>query len=85
MLKPNDIVQFNCLYRWHATTSVQDEQWTQKIFSQLFPGKPTDEITVNDFKSAAAKVQQSQPDLTHWTFGGCALMTNINNHLILFP
>lgn len=20
-------VEFNCLYRWHATTSVEDEQW----------------------------------------------------------
>ncbi len=77
-------MQFNCLYRWHATTSIQDEEWTQKIFSQLFPGKPTDEITVNDFKSAAAKVQQSQPDLSHWTFGGCVLMVIISIGSISF-
>jgi hypothetical protein len=61
--------KFNCLYRWHATTGVEDEQWTQKVFGQLFQGKPSDEVTVNDFKMAAIKVQQTQPDVKHWTFG----------------
>lgn len=63
-------VQFNCLYRWHATTSQEDEQWTGKIFNQLFDAKPTEEVTVDDFKTAAMRVQRMQPDITHWTFGG---------------
>ncbi|KAF9038426.1 linoleate diol synthase [Panaeolus papilionaceus] len=63
-------VEFNCLYRWHATTSAEDEKWTERVFTQLFPGKPVEEVTVNDFKMAAHKIQQMQPDITHWTFGG---------------
>ncbi|KAH9479383.1 Linoleate 10R-lipoxygenase [Psilocybe cubensis] len=63
-------VEFNCLYRWHATTSQEDEQWTSKIFDQLFEGKPSDEVTVDDFKTAAMRAQRMQPDITHWTFGG---------------
>jgi linoleate 10R-lipoxygenase len=31
-------VEFNCLYRWHATTSVEDAQWVETVFHQLFPG-----------------------------------------------
>jgi linoleate 10R-lipoxygenase len=61
--------QFNCLYRWHATTSQADEQWAGQIFTNIFPDKPADEVTVDDFKTAAFKLQQLQPDLTHWTFG----------------
>ncbi|PPQ76670.1 hypothetical protein CVT24_011915 [Panaeolus cyanescens] len=63
-------VEFNCLYRWHATTSAEDEKWTERVFNQLFPGKPVEDVTVNDFKMAAHKIQQMQPDITHWTFGG---------------
>jgi linoleate 10R-lipoxygenase len=62
-------VEFNCLYRWHATTSQEDEQWTGQVMGHLFPGKPSDDITVNDFKMAAMKVQMTQPDITNWTFG----------------
>ncbi|KAF8159445.1 linoleate diol synthase [Crassisporium funariophilum] len=69
-------VEFNCLYRWHATTSQEDEQWTQKVFGQLFSGKPTEEVTVDDFKMAAYKVQQMQPDIAHWTFGGLQRQAN---------
>lgn len=63
-------LQFNSLYRWHATTSEADEQWTQKVFGELFGGKPVDEITVNDYRQVAAKIEQMQPDNTRWTFGG---------------
>ncbi|KAF9482553.1 linoleate diol synthase [Pholiota conissans] len=62
-------VEFNCLYRWHATTSREDEQWATQIFGRFFPEKPADEVTIDDFKKAAFKIQQLQPDLTHWTFG----------------
>ncbi|KAF9530418.1 linoleate diol synthase [Crepidotus variabilis] len=63
-------VEFNCLYRWHATTSREDEQWTQKVFQQLFGDKPSGHVTVDDFKMAAMKIARTQPDITHWTFGG---------------
>lgn len=37
-------VEFNCLYRWHATTSLEDEQWVHQVFQNLFPGKQPDEV-----------------------------------------
>ena len=27
-------VEFNCLYRWHATVSAEDEQWISVFSSQ---------------------------------------------------
>ncbi|KAJ6515136.1 linoleate diol synthase [Mycena vitilis] len=55
-------VEFNCLYRWHATTSTEDEKWVSKVFEQIFDGKSPED-------AAAYKVQSMQPDITHWTFG----------------
>ncbi|KDR80737.1 hypothetical protein GALMADRAFT_1103751 [Galerina marginata CBS 339.88] len=69
-------VEFNSLYRWHATTSQADEQWTTKIFTQLFDGKPVDQVNVDDFKTAAVKAQKMQPDITHWTFGDLKRQTD---------
>ncbi|KAF8906299.1 linoleate diol synthase [Gymnopilus junonius] len=62
-------VEFNCLYRWHATTSQEDEEWTTQVFAQVFDNKPVDEITVDDFRKAAAKLDASEVDLPHWNFG----------------
>ncbi|KAJ7504371.1 linoleate diol synthase [Mycena galericulata] len=62
-------VEFNCLYRWHATTSVEDEKWVSETFEQIFDGKSPETVTVADFKAAAYKVQSMEPDITHWTFG----------------
>lgn len=62
-------VEFNCLYRWHATTSVEDEAWVEAMFKQIFPGKEPDDLSISDFKATAKKLQAIQPDVTHWTFG----------------
>ncbi|CAL1714626.1 unnamed protein product [Somion occarium] len=62
-------VEFNCLYRWHATTSVEDEQWVHDAFGNIFPGKTPDELSVADFKAAAKQLQARAPDVTEWTFG----------------
>lgn len=32
-------IEFNILYRWHATASEQDTKWTEDLFKRLFPGK----------------------------------------------
>jgi linoleate 10R-lipoxygenase len=32
-------IEFNLLYRWHATLSQQDTQWTEGLFTKVFPGK----------------------------------------------
>lgn len=62
-------VEFNCLYRWHATTSVEDEKWVDEQFNHIFEGKTPEEVTREDFKGAARKIAASLPDVTHWTFG----------------
>jgi linoleate 10R-lipoxygenase len=61
--------KFNSLYRWHATISRDDEQGTRKLFEKLFPGKPLEEVTGEDFTTAAKKVRETLPDVTEWTFG----------------
>ncbi|CAK5283072.1 unnamed protein product [Mycena citricolor] len=62
-------VEFNCLYRWHATTSKADEEWVTEVFREVFDGKDPEKVTPADFKAAAYKVQKMQPDIQHWTFG----------------
>lgn len=37
-------VEFNCLYRWHATTSAEDEKWVEAVFNNMFDGKPADDV-----------------------------------------
>ncbi|KAF7370587.1 Heme peroxidase [Mycena sanguinolenta] len=61
-------VEFNCLYRWHATTSMEDEKWVNRTFEQVFEGKDPEEVTPADFK-AKSSLQSLEPDIQHWTFG----------------
>lgn len=62
-------LQFNCLYRWHATTSQVDEEWTQNVFNKLLPGKSAEDITQLDFVKAACEFKDSLPEVPKWTFG----------------
>jgi linoleate 10R-lipoxygenase len=63
-------VEFNCLYRWHATTSQADEQWVTQLMGNIFKDKPIDDLTAKDFKDALKEIQAKEPDVSHWTFGG---------------
>ena len=36
--------QFNCLYRWHATTSQADEKWVEKMAQHLFGDTPVEQV-----------------------------------------
>jgi linoleate 10R-lipoxygenase len=56
------------LYRWHATTSLQDEEWIKLQFEQLFPGKDPEQLSVADFFKVAATLEATQPGVEHWTF-----------------
>jgi hypothetical protein len=38
--------------RWHTTTSVADEKWTQDFFNSKLGVKPLDKIDVQDFAMA---------------------------------
>ncbi|KAJ7131370.1 linoleate diol synthase [Mycena epipterygia] len=62
-------VEFNCLYRWHATTSQEDEKWVGQTFEEIFDGKAPEDVTPADFQAAASKLKAMEPDITHWTFG----------------
>ncbi|EMD39204.1 hypothetical protein CERSUDRAFT_112882 [Gelatoporia subvermispora B] len=62
-------VEFNCLYRWHATTSQADEKWVEQLFAQMFKGKTWDQVSPQDFKAMAKQAQAMEPDVSHWTFG----------------
>ncbi|KAJ6591567.1 linoleate diol synthase [Mycena vulgaris] len=62
-------VEFNCLYRWHATTSVEDEKWVDEAFKEIFDGKDPENVTKAEFGAAARKIAMQRPDITHWTFG----------------
>ncbi|KZS90725.1 linoleate diol synthase [Sistotremastrum niveocremeum HHB9708] len=64
-------VEFNLLYRWHATTSRADEKWTQEAFKQVFKDQPLNEarVTPGDYKNVLSHLKDSiGPDVTKWTF-----------------
>ena len=66
-------VEFNLLYRWHATTAREDIEWTEEEFKQIFKssGKSLDQIDLMDFKVAARHLFTAQdPDPTKREFGG---------------
>ncbi|KAI0343269.1 linoleate diol synthase [Trametopsis cervina] len=62
-------VEFNCLYRWHATTSQHDENWVEQLTGKLFHNKPVDEITMTDMYTTLAEIKKQEPSCEHWTFG----------------
>ncbi|OAX33207.1 heme peroxidase [Rhizopogon vinicolor AM-OR11-026] len=69
-------VEFNCLYRWHATTSVEDEDWIIRQFQQIFPDKKPEDITLKDFYQTAGKIEKkTETDLGQWTFGNLQRQT----------
>jgi len=37
-------IEFNLLYRWHATLSAQDEIWTAGEFNKFFKGKNPNDV-----------------------------------------
>ncbi|KAG8827835.1 hypothetical protein FRC18_009804 [Serendipita sp. 400] len=64
-------VEFNLLYRWHATLSEPDVTWLEGIFKSSFKGKPADRITVDDFKDVTETLKSySAKDIKTWTFAG---------------
>ncbi|KAH9839793.1 linoleate diol synthase [Rhodofomes roseus] len=62
-------VEFNCLYRWHATTSQPDEEWVDKLSQQIFPGQTYDSLTIEDFRKKARELAKKETSPTQWTFG----------------
>lgn len=63
-------VEFNILYRWHATLSEEDQKWTENVFSNAFGGKPSDEITVADVGNVAKRFSEVTSSPSQRVFGG---------------
>ncbi|KDQ11181.1 hypothetical protein BOTBODRAFT_114735 [Botryobasidium botryosum FD-172 SS1] len=67
-------VEFNVLYRWHATTSEADEEYTKTLFSNAdaFKGKSMETMDLKDFKSLLSKGLERVSALKahEFTFGG---------------
>ncbi|PCH41929.1 heme peroxidase [Wolfiporia cocos MD-104 SS10] len=63
-------VEFNLLYRWHATSSQHDTAWIEGLFQKIFgEGKDLGSVTVDEFKVAVMKyIIDSPQDPTQWTF-----------------
>ncbi|KAF9004668.1 heme peroxidase [Cyathus striatus] len=65
-------VEFNLLYRWHATLSASDTKWTEDVFRKYFEGKDFSKLTVDDFKNVAHKYLIPKTSVREWTFDGLA-------------
>ncbi|KDR69074.1 hypothetical protein GALMADRAFT_933805 [Galerina marginata CBS 339.88] len=63
-------VEFNILYRWHATVSQTDEAWTEDVFKQAFGDKPFDQLTLADLGQVAAIFADVPPNPAERTFAG---------------
>lgn len=62
-------VEFNVLYRWHATTAQKDIIWTEDEMKRLFRGKALDELDLMDFKVAVKEAfSTTEPDPRKRTF-----------------
>ncbi|CAE6468800.1 unnamed protein product [Rhizoctonia solani] len=62
-------VEFNLLYRWHATLSAADEKWTEAMMKSKFAGVDPNDITLQMFMEQASKDKlTAQTDVKTWTF-----------------
>ncbi|KAF9524957.1 heme peroxidase [Crepidotus variabilis] len=62
-------IEFNLLYRWHATLSQPDTEWISGFFSKAFGGKDPSSISVEDFKATAEKRLSGSTPPSEWVFG----------------
>lgn len=64
-------VEFNLLYRWHATLSEPDVVWLERTFAASFGNKTAEQITINDFKGVSERLKaMGSKDVKTWTFAG---------------
>ncbi len=64
-------IEFNLIYRWHATISDKNEKWMHGFFDKVFPGMDPDKITRQQFLDGLrAWGHGIDADPGKWTFGG---------------
>ncbi|KAH8919482.1 cytochrome P450 CYP6004A2 [Atractiella rhizophila] len=50
-------VEFNTLYRWHASMSAADATWTERAFQKHFPNKKVEDITIEEFWGLSSTIE----------------------------
>ncbi|CAL1708758.1 unnamed protein product [Somion occarium] len=64
-------VEFNVLYRWHATTSQKDIAWTEDLFNNAFNSKAFDQLQMSDFVGGVTNAwKQVDPNPRTRAFAG---------------
>ncbi|KAF2403700.1 heme peroxidase [Trichodelitschia bisporula] len=49
--------EFNLVYRWHSAISARDEDWTNKLWTNILKGKDPNTITMMDFLKDAQELE----------------------------
>ncbi|PFH51655.1 hypothetical protein AMATHDRAFT_58795 [Amanita thiersii Skay4041] len=62
-------IEFNLLYRWHSTLSLQDTKWTDQMVKDALGGVDPAIATVETLRQAAPRLAPN-PDVKTWEFGG---------------
>ncbi|KAG6817060.1 hypothetical protein H0H87_000238 [Tephrocybe sp. NHM501043] len=63
-------VEFNVLYRWHATISEKDQAWTEEVFKGVFGDKPFEELSLKDLGQVSRALANVTPNPAERTFAG---------------
>ncbi|KAG5337783.1 hypothetical protein C0989_008908 [Termitomyces sp. Mn162] len=63
-------VEFNILYRWHATLSDKDLKWTEDVFREVFADKPFEELSLKDLGFVASLFDNLASNPAERTFAG---------------
>ncbi|OGE48982.1 hypothetical protein PENARI_c024G08716 [Penicillium arizonense] len=64
-------MEFNLIYRWHATVSDKNAKWLEGFFDKVFPGIDPETITQAEFMNRLKAWGHSiDSDPGKWTFGG---------------
>jgi len=63
-------VEFNVLYRWHATVSARDEKWTENVFRSAFGDKPFDQLSLKDLPALLSVFDSVPANPAERTFAG---------------
>lgn len=62
-------IEFNLMYRWHATLSEKDTEWITQEFQSLFPGQDLGTLMPQDL-GRGYKRAHPPADTRDWSFGG---------------
>ena len=54
--------EFNLVYRWHAAISERDDEWTQKEYRNLFPGRNPEDVGLHELLQTLGKWEASLSD-----------------------